>query len=103
MFGWISKSVYEKASKRISELESALKKEELTSNALRNLWYRAANESEKLADSLSALKYSRQANQGSTQFTQDELRSLLQLVHPDKHGGKASAVTMTQKINKLRS
>lgn len=36
------------------------------------------------------------------QFTQDELRSLLQLVHPDKHGGKNSAVVMTQKINKLR-
>ena len=36
------------------------------------------------------------------QFSDDELRSLLQLVHPDKHGGKQSAVTMTQKINALR-
>lgn len=38
----------------------------------------------------------------SKQFTDEELRSLLQLVHPDKHGGKQSAVTMTQKINALR-
>lgn len=37
-----------------------------------------------------------------SQFTDDELRSLLQLVHPDKHGGKQSAVVLTQKINALR-
>lgn len=37
------------------------------------------------------------------QFNDDELRSLLQLVHPDKHGGKQSAVTLTQKINSLRN
>lgn len=36
------------------------------------------------------------------QFTDDELRSLLQLVHPDRHHGKESAVKMTQKINALR-
>lgn len=39
---------------------------------------------------------------GQGQFTDEELRSLLQLVHPDKHGGKASAVRLTQKINQLR-
>lgn len=39
---------------------------------------------------------------GNGQFTDAELRSILQLVHPDKHGGKASAVAITQKINKLR-
>lgn len=38
----------------------------------------------------------------STQFTKDELRSLLQLIHPDKHGGKQIAVTLTQKVNALR-
>lgn len=38
----------------------------------------------------------------NTQFTDAELRSLLQLVHPDKHDGKQSAVTLTQKINQLR-
>lgn len=38
----------------------------------------------------------------NSQFTDAELRSLLQLVHPDKHDGKQSAVTLTQKINQLR-
>lgn len=38
----------------------------------------------------------------SQQFSDDELRSLLQLVHPDKHDGKESAVRLTQKINALR-
>ena len=42
------------------------------------------------------------ARANSGQFTQDELRSLVQLVHPDKHGGKEVAVRMTQKINSLR-
>lgn len=42
-------------------------------------------------------------HEAPSQFTDAELRSLLQLVHPDKHGGKESAVTLTQKINALRS
>lgn len=37
------------------------------------------------------------------QFTDSELRSLLQLVHPDKHDGKESAKILTQKINQLRA
>ena len=36
------------------------------------------------------------------QFNDDQLRELLQLVHPDKHGGKASAIRPTQHINALR-
>lgn len=38
-----------------------------------------------------------------SQFSDEELRSLLQLVHPDKHDGKPSAVRLTQKINDLRA
>lgn len=40
---------------------------------------------------------------GNKQFTDAELRSILQLVHPDKHGGKASAIAITQKINAIRN
>jgi len=36
------------------------------------------------------------------QFNKDEIRALLQLVHPDKHDGKESAVRMTQKLLQLR-
>lgn len=102
MFGWVSKSVYEKASKRISELEKLLKEQELKNEALRKLWYTAETLKDDLSWRLRELKYGNKAKQESQQFTQEELRSLLQLVHPDKHGGKASAVTLTQKINKLR-
>lgn len=38
----------------------------------------------------------------ASQFTDSELRSILQLVHPDKHGAKQSAIVITQKINALR-
>jgi hypothetical protein len=37
------------------------------------------------------------------QFTDDELKQLIMLCHPDKHDGKRSAVEMTQKLNNLRS
>lgn len=36
------------------------------------------------------------------QFSETQLRTLIQLCHPDKHGGKASAVEITQHINQLR-
>ena len=40
--------------------------------------------------------------QRESSFTESELRQLLRLVHPDKHGGKKSAVRLTQKILTLR-
>lgn len=42
------------------------------------------------------------SNSGPKQFTQDELRTLIQLCHPDKHQGKESAVAITQKLLRLR-
>lgn len=42
------------------------------------------------------------ANRPGEQFTQDQIRSLLSLVHPDKHDGKESAVRMTQLLLKMR-
>jgi hypothetical protein len=38
-----------------------------------------------------------------SQFSQEDIRRLLQLCHPDKHDGKQSAVEMTQKLNRLRT
>lgn len=38
----------------------------------------------------------------SPQFTAEELRELVQLCHPDKHGGKESANRLTTKLNALR-
>ena len=36
------------------------------------------------------------------QFTAQELKELVQLCHPDKHGGKESAQRLTAKLNALR-
>lgn len=36
------------------------------------------------------------------QFSEEDIRRLLQLCHPDKHDGKQSAVEMTQKLNRMR-
>lgn len=43
-----------------------------------------------------------QKKQSHEQFSQDEIRSLLMLVHPDKHDGKESAKLMTQKLLRMR-
>lgn len=42
------------------------------------------------------------AGRGKNPFDDTKLRALLQLCHPDKHGGKQSAVEMTAYINSLR-
>lgn len=39
---------------------------------------------------------------GNGVFTQDEINTLINLCHPDKHGGKKSATDMTQKLLSLR-
>lgn len=38
----------------------------------------------------------------TSQFTEDEIKTLITLCHPDKHGGKDSAHRMTQKLLQLR-
>lgn len=40
---------------------------------------------------------------GTVNITQDQLRLIIALCHPDKHGGKESANTLTQQLLKLRS
>lgn len=38
-----------------------------------------------------------------TQFNKEQLTTLIQLCHPDKHGGRESANRMTQLLNDMRS
>lgn len=35
------------------------------------------------------------------QFTQDELKSLRRMIHPDRNGGSQTATQLTQKLNQL--
>jgi hypothetical protein len=41
-------------------------------------------------------------SEGSAPFNKEDLRRLITLCHPDKHGGKASATEMTQKLLEMR-
>lgn len=47
------------------------------------------------------LKYGSIQPQGA-QISQDEIKTLIQLCHPDKHNGKESAVEITKKLLSLR-
>lgn len=38
----------------------------------------------------------------SSQFSEEELKQLIRLCHPDKHGGSAAATKITQKLLALR-
>lgn len=42
------------------------------------------------------------AKGGSSSFTNEELRVLIQLAHPDKHGGKEVYNSILQKLNKMK-
>ncbi len=46
--------------------------------------------------------FNRTEKKATPQFNAEEIRSLIQLVHPDKHDGKESAVRLTQKLLKLK-
>ncbi len=39
----------------------------------------------------------------NAQFSTDEIKTLLQLCHPDKHGGRESATRITQKLLSMRN
>lgn len=50
------------------------------------------------------VKYKRAAEAPKpTQFNKEQLTTLIQLCHPDKHGGRESANRMTQLLNDMRS
>jgi hypothetical protein len=50
------------------------------------------------------VKYKRAAEDNKpTQFNKEQLTTLIQLCHPDKHGGRESANRMTQLLNDMRS
>lgn len=100
MFGFVRKSLYDEAIKKLSESEYNLKKSTLTAKTLKEQITALHAENYRMEGRLYASQRSKQAP--SSSFSPDELRSLLQLVHPDKHGGKESAVRLTQKINELR-
>ncbi len=42
-------------------------------------------------------------NEAQNPFSQEDIKRLLMLCHPDRHGGKQMAVEMTQKLTAMRN
>jgi hypothetical protein len=89
--------------KRIQELEAELS---IAHNALSTLTRKHAA----LIKKWNALiiehnngNWVRPSRQHSTQFSQDDIRRLIQLCHPDKHDSSKTAVEMTQKLLAMRN
>ena len=108
MFGLVSKNTHDKTLKeceRLARMVRSLEGERYES-LLRNrklmeeieLDNRLIARLNRLVDSLKD-----KASESSGQFTQSELRSLILLCHPDRHNGKESAITLTQKLISMRT
>jgi hypothetical protein len=97
---------------RKSKFDAVQRQREVNANAywqLQREYHALDNKHDELVERLNNLVRKVNDNGGvemigkRSQFTDSELRSLLQLVHPDKHDGKESAKILTQKINQLRA
>lgn len=105
MFGFIRRAAYDGLKRRFADLEIEHEK-------LQRMFGAAVREHNILMDQWNELVRKINRNGGQQfldgrrqvqlQFTKDELKSLLVLVHPDKHNGKETAVKLTQKILELR-
>jgi hypothetical protein len=63
------------------------------------LWHK--KQAEQLAAEVHLARMSN-AKAAAPQFTQEQIRTLITLCHPDKHDGKESAKTMTQQLLQMR-
>jgi len=55
-----------------------------------------------IVDRINAGEFSRTVAVRTTQFTDDEIQTLINLCHPDKHHGSTRANAMTVKLLELR-
>ena len=100
----VRQSTYDKARRQRDEAESSLFVLQLKYAALADKYTELIAEWNALVKKINA-KGGQQFLEGNIsqpQFTEEELKKLLQLCHPDKHGGKQMAVDMTAKLLQLR-
>ena len=99
----VRQSTYDKAVRQRTEAESSLFVLQLRYSALADRYSELIAEWNALVKRINA-KGGEQFLEGSSnnQFTEDDIKKLLQLCHPDKHDGKQIAVDMTQKLLQLR-
>lgn len=89
-----------KHKERATRLEAELYVAQLTLQQQTRKWNQLVERINKLGGESFLQKGEAQLK--ATQFSQDDIRRLLQLCHPDKHGGSSLAVEMTQKLLKAR-
>lgn len=73
-----------------------------TLDAYRSRFFALLEKHNKLVSTIND-KGGQQFLDGKPQFTQDEIRTLITLCHPDKHNNKESAKTVTQKLLAMRN
>jgi hypothetical protein len=110
MFGFVSKSKYDRALREAND-------NELRYRQYRDAYREMRDEAERLQSKLGRLlkKWNGLVNRindlggeeflsapQKSQFTADELNTLINLCHPDKHGGKESANRITAKLIQMR-
>lgn len=95
----VRESTYNEALRRIRSLNGEIQALTLAYVALQRKW----NNHVELINKKGGQDFIDNAVLGGTgPLTKDDIKSLLQLCHPDKHDGKESAVQMTQKLLKIR-
>jgi hypothetical protein len=85
-----------KAEAKLSERHSRLMHLEFEHRSLIARYNRMVKEHNEMVDEFAY------GGGGSNPFTPEELKILIGLCHPDKHGGKESANKMTQKLLAMR-
>ncbi len=88
--------------REIARLKAELVEASMTIAAVRKANAATTNQWNALVQRINAKGGEQFLRGESTQFTREELTHLIKLCHPDKHGGSASSVAMTQKLLNLR-
>lgn len=126
MFGFKKNAKIEKLEKKVKELEEAIVYEKWRANKFRDEAYVATGQLHEVRKSLAVanMKIMDQMHRwndlvelinskggqqfldgpsaAESQFSEKDLKILIGLCHPDKHGGKESAHKMTQKLLEMR-
>lgn len=84
--------------RELENLEQAAEVLRYKYNSLLNRWNNLVDR----VNDAGGEQFLRNGVQTNAQFSQEDIKRLLQLCHPDKHDGKQSAVEMTQKLLKMK-
>lgn len=97
---FVTQAKYNKLQEKVKQLEASLEEANYYQRMYFRRWGAALEQSEFWHYQYSKLEG--KADTNPEQLSQEDIRRLLQLCHPDKHQGKQMAVDMTQKLIKMK-